>query len=315
MGLKRKTIKAIITKKVNDWISSIEDATLQEKLKKSVIVTGGCIVSMLLNEKVNDFDIYLRDKDATLAVANYYVKKFKSRTQKGIEVPLSVQDDGGRVRIVAQSAGVVSEQGTDVPYQYFENSAEGEAEEYVRSVIDNPEQIADTYEETEDAVQDITDKKNPYRPVFLTSNAITLSDKIQIVIRFYGEPEQIHENFDFVHCTNFYTSWDEKLTLRADALEAILAKELRYVGSKYPVCSLVRLRKYFSRNWKINAGQILKIALQVSELDLTNLEVLSDQTLGVDAAYYVQVIELLRQKNPEKVDAAYLVEILDRIFG
>ena len=41
MGLKRKTIKSIISKKVNNWIASIEDTTLQEKLKKSVIVTGG----------------------------------------------------------------------------------------------------------------------------------------------------------------------------------------------------------------------------------------------------------------------------------
>ena len=315
MGLKRKTIKSILTKKVNEWIASIEDETLREKLKKSVIVTGGAIVSMLLDEKVHDFDIYLRDKEAVLGVANYYVERFKHRTQKGIDVPLSVVDDGDRVRIVAKSAGIASEQGTEVPYQYFENSAEGESETYIRSVIDNPEQIADTYEETEEAVQEISDKKHPYRPVFLTSNAITLSDKIQIVIRFYGEPEQIHENFDFQHCANFYTHWNHELILRPEALECILAKELRYVGSKYPICSLVRLRKFLSKNWKINAGQILKIALQVSDLDLTNIEVLADQTLGVDAAYYVEVIEKIRTHNPEKVDTAYLVEILDRIFG
>lgn len=314
MGLKRKTIKSIISKKVNNWIASIEDTTLQEKLKKSVIVTGGCIVSMLLDEKVNDFDIYLRDKAAVLAVANYYVERFKSRTQKGIEVPLYVEDSGDRVRIVAKSAGVASENGTDVPYQYFENSAEGEAEEYVRSVIDNPEQIADTYEDTEEAVQDITDKKNPYRPVFLTSNAITLSDKIQIVIRFYGEPDEIHKNYDYTHCLSYFSNWDNKLDLKPEALEAILSKELKYVGSKYPICSLVRMRKFIRRGWNVNAGQILKICMQISQLDLADFDVLAEQLVGVDTQYFVHLISQLKEKDPEKVNNSYLCSIIDRIF-
>src|SRR3546814_2766082 len=47
------------------------------------------------------------------------------------------------------------------------------------------------------------------------------------------------------------------------ALDGLLRKELRYVGSKLPVCSLIRLRKFIRRGWVGNAGQILKMTMQV----------------------------------------------------
>jgi hypothetical protein len=147
----------------------------------------------------------------------------------------------------------------------------------------------------------------------MSTNAITLSHRVQIVLRFYGDPDAIHENYDFSHCTNYWTTWGG-LTLRQDALEALLARELRYVGSKYPVCSVMRLRKFIKRGWSVNAGQILKMMLQVSALDLTNPEVLEDQLTGVDSAYFLEVMTKLKEKDPTRVNAAYLVEILDRMF-
>jgi hypothetical protein len=312
-GYKAKTIKSIIHRKIEAWLKTIEDKSVRELLTQNVIVTGGSIASMLLGEDANDFDVYFRTYTAALAAAHYYLNIFKSRKVNGIETPMIVDTrTPGRIKIVVKSAGIASENGTDKPYQYFESQPDVEAAAYVGEVIDNPEQIADVYEETEEKALKTSDKK--YRPVFVTTNAITLSDKVQLIIRFYGEPDQIHENYDFVHCTNYWTSWDNNLVLRPKALEALLARELVYVGSKYPLCSIVRLRKFIQRGWRVNAGQILKIAMQVSELDLKDFRVLEDQLTGVDTAYFLQLIERLKEKDPEKVDAAYLVEIVDRIF-
>lgn len=133
-------------------------------------------------------------------------------------------------------------------------------------------------------------------------------------MRFYGEPEEIHKNYDFIHCTNYWTSWDGNLVLNQPALESLLAKELRYVGSKYPVCSLFRLRKFIQRQWTVNAGQILKIAMQISALDLTDIKVLEDQLTGVDVAFFIDLVDKLKEKDPEKVNSAYLVEIVDQLF-
>ena len=77
---------------------------------KNKIITG--IASMLLGEKVNDFDIYLRDHDSALAIARYYASKFKPKNRKGIECPIHIDDTSGRIKIIIKSAGVASEEGT-----------------------------------------------------------------------------------------------------------------------------------------------------------------------------------------------------------
>lgn len=315
-GFKTKTIKSVIRRKVDQWLKSIENEELRKLLADKVVVTGGCVASMLLGEEVNDFDIYLRDHDSTLALATYYLEHFKTRKHNGIDVPLSVLDENGRIRIVAKSSGIASEDGSDKPYQYFEGRPDQEGEEYVSEIMTDPATVEDAYEETEQkALKTEGEDKKKYRPVFMTSNAITLSDRIQVILRFYGEPEEIHKNYDYVHCTNYWKSWDGgELVLRPEALEALLSRTLSYVGSKYPVCSVVRMRKFVQRGWRINAGQILKMAMQISALDLTDIKVLEDQLTGVDTAYFLQLIERLKEKDPEKVDTAYLVEIIDRIF-
>lgn len=314
IGMRAKNIKSIISKKVQEWTDSIEHEPLRELVKKNVIVTGGCIASMLLGEKVKDFDIYLRSYDTAKALAEYYLSKFQSTKKAGIETKLTLIEEDGRLKIIVKSAGIASEEGTDTPYQYFENAPEGEASKYVDEIITEPDEIEDKYEETEKLAQETTDNKKKYRPVFLTTNAITLSDRIQIVIRFQGEPDQIHENYDFVHCTNYWTSWDNNLVLRPKALEALLARELVYVGSRYPICSVVRLRKFIQRGWHVNAGQIVKMALQIGELNLKDFKVLEDQLTGVDTAYFIELIAKVKAHNPDQVDSAYLCEVIDRIF-
>lgn len=54
--------------------------------------------------------------------------------------------------------------------------------------------------------------------------------------------------------------------------------------------------------------------MQISELDLTNPAVLEDQLTGVDSAYFIELMSKLRDKDPEKVNSAYLAELIDRIF-
>lgn len=168
----------------------------------------------------------------------------------------------------------------------------------------------------DDAVKKVKEEDSgKYEVKFISNNAISLSDKLQMVVRFIGEPEKIHENYDFVHATNYWTSWERKVTLRTDALECLLARELRYIGSKYPICSVMRMRKFIQRGFSINAGQVLKICLQISELDLSDVNVLKEQIMGVDVAYFWQILSALQEKKMERVDKSYLVEIIDRIFG
>lgn len=312
-GYKAKTIKAVLSKKFGEFLASIEDESVRALVQKNTIITGGSIASMLLGEPVNDFDLYFTNKATAVAVAKYYVARFHPKNRAGIAAAIYVEETDDRVKIVIKSAGIASEDGATAPYEYFEGSPDERAASYVGEVMDDPGTIQDAYEETEtDALT--VDDGSPFRPVFMSTNAITLSHRVQLVLRFFGEADTIHENYDFIHCTNYWTSGDGKLTLRPQALEALLAKELRYVGSKYPVCSIIRLRKFIRRGWTINAGQILKMTMQISALDLTDPLVLEDQLTGVDSAYFVQVMSKMHEKDPTKIDTAYLVEIIDRMF-
>jgi len=168
-------------------------------------------------------------------------------------------------------------------------------------------------------VEELKEKETEkYNPVFLSTNAISLTGKIQLVIRFYGDAEKIHENYDFVHATCFWRSEDNFLSLPREALEAILTKELIYTGSKYPLCSIFRTKKFIKRGWQINAGQYLKMVLHLNQMDLHDLETLQEQLTGVDSAYFEQVIEHMKNKmeeNPNfKVENTYLFEVINRIF-
>lgn len=330
--MKAKTIKKVLRSKIDQWIATIEDEDLRVMVKRDTIVTGGCIASMLLKEPVNDYDVYFKTYATTLAVARYYLARFNPAKKKGIPCKIyltdgnrdeitghrdcklgSPDDPHNRIKIVIKSAGIASDQGAEKGYEYFETRPMDStaAGAYVDEVMGTGE-IEDQYEETQAQAEQVEDKT--YRPVFMSTNAITLSNRIQIVIRFWGEPDQIHENYDFLHCTNYWTSKDDELELKSRALETLLTKELRYVGSRYPICSIIRLRKFLSRGWTVNAGQILKMVVQASQLDLKDINVLEDQLTGVDAAYFCEVIAKMRDKDAATIDIAYLIEIIDRMF-
>lgn len=321
--MKKKTINKIISAKFTEWSNTINDEHIKKLVQRDTIITGGCIASLLLQEPINDFDVYFKTKETTKAVAEYYVKCFLAASNhehsdgKSIEIKVVEQDkdfekDYGRIKIYIKSAGIAGAKG-ESDYQYFEQRPPEEGEDFVDSVVSN---VSESDEKT---VKLIEDKK--YFPVFMSANAITLSDKMQIVIRFYGDPDNIHQHYDYIHCTNYWTSTDG-LVLKQPALESLMAKELIYVGSKYPLCSVIRTRKFLKRGWTINAGQYLKMCFQISKLDLENLEVLEDQLTGVDAAYFGQLVSLLKdhtEKEKEKgenfkLDYGYLATIIDKLF-
>lgn len=316
-GLKAKTIKSIIRRKLDAWLETIEDESLRDTCRKEAIVTGGCIASMLLGEDVNDFDVYFRTKATVKAVADYYCAKFatSNATQGGVPISTFVEEmkdlqGKDRVRIVVKSAGVASDT-QEADYDYFEGRADHDAGEYVGEAFDPLSDVKDIA----DAARDEMAGDGPdYSPAFLSSNAVSLRGKVQLILRFYGNPDEIHQSYDFAHCMNYYESGKSSMTLKPEALEALLSRTLVYHGSQYPLCSVIRSRKFIERGWRINAGQYLKMAMQISNLDLSDHVVLEEQLTGVDVAYFAEVISKIKDKNPERVDAAYLVEIIDRMF-
>lgn len=75
------------------------------------------------------------------------------------------------------------------------------------------------------------------------------------------------------------------------------------------------MKKFLLRGWTINAGEILKIMFQISELDLKDPVVLEEQLIGVDIAYFSLLIEILRGVPKDKITSPYLNSIIDKVFN
>ena len=300
-GLSPRSISRNIILKLTDWLHSIKDEALREDVKNSVFVTGGCITSMLLNEPVNDYDLYFKNKEVAERVIKYYFDILGAGQNDKVNVSFETQQyEDGVDSIIPKikSAGIAGEDANILNYDYCESLPFSEMIKYFG----------------------LNSKKNrgtknapkKYHVKYISSNAICLSDDIQIVTRFIGEPEKVHKYYDFVHATNYY-SFSTGLVLNEDALKATLSKQLVFMDSMFPVCSIFRIRKFLKRNWTISAGEMFKIMYSISKLDLDSISVLQEQLMGVDSAYMVQVLNLLEKK--EKIDKTYLFSVIDKVFN
>lgn len=292
--MKAATIAKEIKKKMDDWISHIEDKELAKDVLANVVVTGGCIVSMYLRETVNDFDIYIKDKQVLKRLVQYYCAKFKSVWHESPQIIFDKDHSHGKIGIEPAKWNRI---GMFIKSKGFMS-------------------------EPKEKPTDVTLGK--YRPVFLSENAITLSDKIQIVVRFWGEPSIVHESFDFEHAKGYWTL-QEGLVSTARQLQLIIAKELEYTGSEYPLASIFRSRKFIMRDWTMHVKNYLLMALQLQALDLTDINVLRDQLTGVDAAYLHWIVREAERYLEEEDDDGnkvhdslsleYIFEIVMRATG
>lgn len=298
-----KTIKKVIADKMNDWLNSITDEALRNDVRDCLLVSGGSICSLILNENVNDYDIYLQDRKVLIRLVDYYTKGIKD---------VEIWDGNKKEDIIASYRRNFTEEEFDNHYSMVSCSMRNLQPNQVKIFVpDGGMKIQSALENTKEG-----EVAKKYLVSYLSPNAISLTDDIQIVVRFHGTPTEIHKTFDFIHATNYFTFKDGVVT-SIKALQSILSKQLYYQGSLYPLTSVIRAKKFIKRNWNITAGEYLKMIFQCSLLDFTNLDVLEEQLIGIDVAYFSTLIEALRkvkENNEEfKLSAEYLNELIDRI--
>lgn len=331
----KKSMNQLLSKKVNQWLETITDEELRKEILKGLVITGGCFPSMIMNEIPKDFDCYFKTKELTKKVAEYYAKVWNDGhttstvsvidcDEEWIELEKMTQEEK---EFFEENPSYNKTKGITMPFDehrikmYIQTGIVGDLE----SVIADEElglpqgSVEETVKELDETSADeiLKEEKRKYFPVFISDNAITLSDGIQIVVRFHGEPDKIHDTYDFVHTKAYWTK-ETGTVIPNEVYEAVINKTLIYTGSKYPVCSVFRLRKFIERGWKINVGQILKMCMQISELNLQDINILSSQLIGVDSLYMLSLLEQFRKKkeNDPNFDLTsnYVMSIIDKIF-
>lgn len=303
-----KTIQKAIENKLNEWLLTITDSKLRNDVKDNLLVSGGSIASMLLNEPVNDYDIYLMDINVVKSIAQYYIAQYPS---------ISILDGRNKKQLVDKYNEAYRDQDTEDKREPIEwkNSAYAVS---LRNLKEDQIKLDISGGSGMRVNENIEKEKLNYTPLYFSPNAISLSNNVQIVLRFWGTPEKIHETFDFVHATNYFT-FKDGLVRNIGAIESILTKQLKYQGSHYPVTSIIRAKKFIKRGYNITAGELLKIMFQISKMDLSDPDVLEEQLIGVDVAYFELLITALRNKSESdpkfKLSTEYFNVLIDRIFN
>ena len=258
-----RVIRETLREKVENWLESLPEG-VRNSVRNDIVVTGGCIVSLLDNESPNDYDIYLRSPESVLVLMKHYCPQLQI---DDVERKNIKEEYERRLSFFIPSSGIYKAEPT----------------------------------------------KTKFHVKVVTDNAITLSDRIQIIIRFWGEPDEIHRNFDFDHCTNYYLMAENTLVLRPEAMVSYATKELKYNGSLYPVTSLFRIRKFVERGWKISAGEMLKMIYQLQFVDLRDIAVLKEQLIGVDTYYTSALITALKAQTGD-IDACAMAQIVNEVY-
>lgn len=291
-----KTIQKTIQAKLIEWLDTITDAKLRSDVKSNILVSGGSITSMLLNEPVNDYDVYIKDVNVLLSLVEYYTKSHPIQILKGWEKEKLME---------GYNKGILQHE-PDYKNQFI-IAVNNLKDDQIKLFIESKGLLIVNENSTEE-------ENLKYIPKCFSPNAISFSNKIQLVCRFHGDDIAIHKTFDFMHATNYFT-FEKGLVTNKEALESIITKQLKYQGSLYPVTSIIRMKKFIKRGWNINAGEMLKIMLQISELDLSNADTLEEQLIGVDVAYFDQLVTILRSCKEEKLSPSYISTIIDKVFN
>lgn len=176
-----KTIQRNIENKMNEWLITISDEKLRKEVRENVLVSGGCISSMLLGEDIKDYDVYLQKQDVLSEIARYYTKDIINiRVFDGADRNRLLDEVRGKENIFAIAVGNLKAN----QVKLFFNDLSGGMR----------------------VNEDKETQEKEYIPLYFSPNCISLSNKIQLVLRFNGNAQEIHKNYDFVHATNYCTS-------------------------------------------------------------------------------------------------------------
>jgi hypothetical protein len=80
--MKARQIEKLLRGVMNSFLDSIEDKNIQKIIKEKSFITGGCIPSMLIDEFVNDYDIYFHTSVDVDIVREYFKSQKPDYTKK-----------------------------------------------------------------------------------------------------------------------------------------------------------------------------------------------------------------------------------------
>lgn len=137
----------------------------------------------------------------------------------------------------------------------------------------------------------------------------------QAIKVYHGTPYDIIEKFDFTICQGAYDFLANDFYLGENFLKHLAQKRLVYTGlSEFPIASLYRLKKYIQRGFACSGIEIIKLALQIQRLEISNYGQLRRQLMGIDTLFLKELMDQLDAEK--KYDLEECIEMLtDHLEG
>jgi len=125
--MKAKQIEKLLIGVMNNFLESITDEEVKKIIKENSFITGGCIPSMLMDEWVNDYDIYFyQDEDAHI-VRSYFKRqesKPKTDTKGKFHVKLITENSinlSDKIQLVTKFTGMPCQVTENFDWQHIKS--------------------------------------------------------------------------------------------------------------------------------------------------------------------------------------------------
>lgn len=146
-------------------------------------------------------------------------------------------------------------------------------------------------------------KSKGFKLGFSSNNAVSFENRNGVKIQAITNPElmgtspfEVFKNFDFTICMGAYDFVVDDFVISSEFLNDIAQKRLNFnTGTKYPICSLIRTKKYQEKGFVIDAKNMIVLALTIKELQIDTYEDVINQILGIDTFLMYQFTEFLKE--------------------
>lgn len=124
-----------------------------------------------------------------------------------------------------------------------------------------------------------------------------------VMPELFGDPQTIFSYYDFTVCMGAYQFFEdgqkEGFIFGDDFFKHIGQRRLVFhVGTKYPICSLLRVMKYVKRGFFITGMELMKIGLAVHALKIETYADLRRQLQGIDTAFLADLTDQMKDGEP-----------------
>lgn len=122
--MKSKQIRKILHGVYSKFLDSIEEPEIKEILKECTFITGGCIPSMLMDEYVNDFDVYFYDDAEARGVLQYFQARKDKNQGKKFHVNLITDNSvnlSDKIQLVIKYSGSIHDVTSKFDWQHIKS--------------------------------------------------------------------------------------------------------------------------------------------------------------------------------------------------